>query len=125
MGYAGVVRPPGAAPTDPLVFQPGARRHEQGMPSLPGVAASRAGLDLLLQVGMPTVEAHVKVGGVGSVVAEIIADYGVACRLMRIGVEQPFGRRGGSEEFLNKANGLSADAVVSRVRAFFGRESSS
>jgi selenocysteine lyase/cysteine desulfurase len=59
VGYAGVRRAPGAGVTDPLEFQPGARRHEQGMPSLAGVAASRAGLDLLLEVGTSTVERHV------------------------------------------------------------------
>src|SRR5712692_4149265 len=59
VGYAGVIRPPGAAFNDPLVFRTGARRHEQGMPSLAGVAASRAGLDLLLDVGIATVERHV------------------------------------------------------------------
>ena len=59
VGYAGVVRPAGASVDDPLQFRSGARRHEQGMPSLAGVAASRAGLDLLLEVGMPTVEQHV------------------------------------------------------------------
>jgi selenocysteine lyase/cysteine desulfurase len=59
VGYAGVRRAPGAGVTDPLEFRSGARRHEQGMPSLAGVAASRAGLDLLLEVGMRTVEPHV------------------------------------------------------------------
>ena len=59
VGYAGVIRPPAAAVTDPLTFRAGARRHEQGMPSLAGVAASRAGLDLLLEVGTATVERHV------------------------------------------------------------------
>jgi kynureninase len=59
VGYAGVIRPAGAALTDRLTFRPGARRHEQGMPSLAGVAASRAGLDLLLDVGTATVERHV------------------------------------------------------------------
>ena len=59
VGYAGVIRPPGAAIADPLVFRPGARRHEQGMPSLAGAAASRAGLDLLLDVGTATIERHV------------------------------------------------------------------
>ena len=59
VGYAGVIRPAGAALSDRLTFRPGARRHEQGMPSLAGVAASRAGLDLLLDVGTATVERHV------------------------------------------------------------------
>jgi kynureninase len=59
VGYASVARQPGARPTDPLTFRAGARRHEPGMPSLAGVAASRAGLDLLLAVGMAAVEQHV------------------------------------------------------------------
>jgi selenocysteine lyase/cysteine desulfurase len=59
VGYAGVVRSPQAAVTDPLTFRSGARRHEQGMTSMAGVAASRAGLDLLLDVGTATVEQHV------------------------------------------------------------------
>jgi cysteine desulfurase / selenocysteine lyase len=59
VGYAGVVRPPQAKVTDPLTFRSGARRHEQGMASMAGIAASRAGLDLLLKVGTATVEQHV------------------------------------------------------------------
>jgi len=59
VGYAGVLRSPGAGLSDPLEFRPGARRHEQGMPSLAGVAASRAGLDLLLDVGTSAIERHV------------------------------------------------------------------
>jgi cysteine desulfurase/selenocysteine lyase len=59
VGYAGVVRPPGTPIADPLAFRSGARRHEQGMASMAGLAASRAGLDLLLDVGTATVEHHV------------------------------------------------------------------
>jgi selenocysteine lyase/cysteine desulfurase len=59
VGYVGVVRPADARPTDPLVYRPGARRHEQGLPALAGVAASRAGIDLLLDAGMPAVERQV------------------------------------------------------------------
>ncbi len=59
VGYAGVVRGSGAAVDDPLEFRPGARRLEQGMPNLAGVAASRAGLDLLLEVGIERIESHV------------------------------------------------------------------
>jgi cysteine desulfurase / selenocysteine lyase len=59
VGYAGVIRPPRTAVSDPLAYRSGARRHEQGMASMAGVAASRAGLDLLLDVGTATVEQHV------------------------------------------------------------------
>ena len=42
-----------------LVFQPDARRHDVGMPSLPSLAASREGIGILLEVGLPAVERHV------------------------------------------------------------------
>jgi selenocysteine lyase/cysteine desulfurase len=59
VGYAGVRRAADAAIDAPLEYRTGARRHEQGMPSLAGVAASRAGLDLLLEVGTEVIERHV------------------------------------------------------------------
>jgi cysteine desulfurase / selenocysteine lyase len=59
VGYAGVRRAPGVGVSDPLEFRPGARRHEQGMPGLAGVAASRVGLDLLLEIGIRIIEPHV------------------------------------------------------------------
>jgi selenocysteine lyase/cysteine desulfurase len=59
VGYAGVIRPAGTAVDAPLEFRAGARRYEQGMPSLAGVAASRAGLDLLLEVGIKAIEPFV------------------------------------------------------------------
>ncbi len=70
-----------------------------------------------------TIEAHVTVGGIGSLVAEIIADSGVDCRLLRIGVEHPYGKRGGSEAFLHQAHGLSPTAVAARIGALFRSES--
>jgi selenocysteine lyase/cysteine desulfurase len=59
VGYAGVSRPAGSTIDAPLEFRGGARRHEQGMPALAGLAATSAGMDLLLGVGMRTVERHV------------------------------------------------------------------
>jgi transketolase len=67
-----------------------------------------------------TVEAHVPTGGIGSLVAETIADTGADCRLMRIGAERPYGRTGGSEAFLHQAHGLSSDAVAARLKAWLG-----
>ena len=67
-----------------------------------------------------TVEAHVALGGIGSLVAEIIADEGVNCRLLRIGVERPYGNRGGSEDFLHQVHGLSPTVVAARIGAAFG-----
>ncbi len=67
-----------------------------------------------------TVEAHVSVGGIGSLVAEIIADNGARCRLLRLGVERPFSGRSGSEQYLHQAHGLSPNAVAARIAAWSG-----
>ncbi len=58
-GLAGVISPFGVDPSVPLVFQPGALRHEMGLPSLPGLAASRASVDLIRSVGMQAIETQV------------------------------------------------------------------
>ena len=64
-----------------------------------------------------TVEAHVAVGGVGSLVAETIADTDAHCRLMRLAVDQPYGQRGGGEAFLHEMHGLSPSRIAARVRS--------
>jgi len=62
-----------------------------------------------------TVEAHALSGGIGSLVAEVIAQDGLSCRLIRVGVEHPYGGPGGSEAFLHDRHGLSPSAVRDRV----------
>ena len=72
-----------------------------------------------------TVEAHVSNGGIGSIVAEIIAESGAACRLVRMGVDRPYGGRGGSEAFLHQTHGLSAECIADRVRGLLEQKSAS
>ena len=69
-----------------------------------------------------TVEAHVTTGGLGSLVAEVIAGAGAPCRLMRLGVEQPYDGRGGSEEFLCELHGISATSIAARALSFMRRD---
>jgi transketolase len=69
-----------------------------------------------------TVEAHVSNGGIGSLVAEVIAETGAACQLLRIAVDRPYGGLGGSETFLHDAHGLSSSCVVDRVCRFLKSE---
>lgn len=57
-------------------------------------------------------EAHYVVGGVGSLVAEVIAERGLDCRLQRCGVTSSAHGVSGSERFLNHANGISARALA-------------
>ena len=65
-----------------------------------------------------TVEAHYLVGGLGSLVSEIVAEHGLRCRVARCGVAtMPVGRTG-SEAYMTAQHGLSADGLVgSALRA--------
>lgn len=58
-----------------------------------------------------TVEAHYRTGGLGSLVAEVIAEYGLRCRLARYAVESMPRGVTGTAAFLNGIHGLSADAL--------------
>jgi transketolase len=59
-----------------------------------------------------TVEAHYLVGGLGSLVSEIVAEHGLACRVVRCGVhEMPVGPVG-SEAFMADRYGLSPSGLV-------------
>lgn len=65
-----------------------------------------------------TVEAHYLVGGLGSLVSEIVAEGGLPCRVVRCGVSaMPLGRVG-SEAYMTGRHGVSTQAVVeSALRA--------
>jgi transketolase len=59
-----------------------------------------------------TVEAHYRTGGLGSLVAEVIADHGLSCRLQRRAVgAMPRGMTG-TASFMNDAHRLSATAIA-------------
>lgn len=59
-----------------------------------------------------TVEAHYTVGGIGSLVSEVIAERGIGCRLVRCGVETMPRGSTGSEPYLLDLHGLSAQALA-------------
>jgi transketolase len=62
-----------------------------------------------------TVEAHYRTGGLGSLVAEVIAEHQVECRLQRRAVEvMPRGVTG-TQAFLNDFYSLSAGALVTMI----------
>jgi transketolase len=64
-----------------------------------------------------TVEAHYVTGGLGSLVAEVIAEAGMSCRLVRCGVGDTTDGVSGSESFMNHRHGLSAACISERVLA--------
>ena len=68
-----------------------------------------------------SVEAHYASGGLGSLVAETIAERGLRCRLVRAAVhDQPDGRIG-SQAFLYERHGLSAAALAATILERTGR----
>lgn len=64
-----------------------------------------------------TVEAHYLAGGVGSLVAELIAENGLKCRLTRLGLNRTPDSTSGDLAFLHKRYGLSPEAICERVIA--------
>ena len=61
VGYVGLDTPVGDWPVGLLPpISPEARRYELGLPSLPALTASRAGIELLLSVGIERIAAHVE-----------------------------------------------------------------
>jgi transketolase len=62
-----------------------------------------------------TIEEHSIIGGLGSAVAEVMAEAGASSRLVRLGTRDTFGESGLAAELLEK-HGLTANAVAERVR---------
>ncbi|SFS11287.1 transketolase [Agrococcus baldri] len=61
-----------------------------------------------------TIENHNVVGGLGSAVAERMAEIGAGVPLVRIGIQDTFGQ-GASAHFLMEKHGLTARRIVERV----------
>jgi transketolase len=68
-----------------------------------------------------TVEAHYAVGGIGSLVAEVIAEHAVGCRLVRAAVREQPDARVGSQAYMHGRYGLSAPELVAMVLGRLGR----
>jgi transketolase len=63
-----------------------------------------------------TVETHYLVGGLGSLAAEVIAEEGLHCRLVRAGVDSVPDRYSGSQGYMERRFRLDAASLVKRVR---------
>ncbi|HEY8477225.1 MAG TPA: transketolase C-terminal domain-containing protein [Chloroflexota bacterium] len=69
--------------------------------------------------GVITIENHSVVGGLGSAVAETLAEAGLGRRLVRLGLKDTFAH-GGSRPYLMKTYGLDAMALVRAVEGLVG-----
>jgi transketolase len=70
-----------------------------------------------------TVEAHYAVGGLGSLVSELVAERGLPCRIVRCGISHPPHGISGSESYLHEAHGLSAEALADTALQALGEGS--
>lgn len=62
-----------------------------------------------------TVEAHYIVGGIGSLVSEVVAERGLRCRIVRCGVKTKPDGISGSLDYLYNKHGISAEMIASRA----------
>jgi len=69
-----------------------------------------------------TIEEHNIIGGLGSAVAEAVAESGAAVPFMRIGVRDEFCHKVGSHDYLLKAVGLSAEGIQKSVYNFLSKK---
>lgn len=65
-----------------------------------------------------TVEEHNVNGGLGSLVAEVIAEQGIAVKLMRLGIADGEYALGADRKAMRKYHGIDAESIVNRVSAF-------
>ena len=72
--------------------------------------------------GVITLENHLITGGIGSLVAEIISESGIAKRLIRLGLKDTYAH-GGSRPYLMKYYGLDAFALIKAVDDLLGESS--
>ncbi len=70
--------------------------------------------------GVITMENHTIVGGLGSIVAEAMAERGMPKKLVRIGLRDTFSH-GASKQYLLKEHGMDAMALVREVEKMTGR----
>lgn len=68
-----------------------------------------------------TMENHTIVGGLGSLVAELLAEAGLGARLTRLGLRDTFAH-GASKPYLMRKYGMDALALVQTLSAMLGRE---
>ncbi len=65
-----------------------------------------------------TVEEHSLIGGLGSAVAEVLAELSDSCiAFRRIGIKDEFCQQVGSQEYLRGIYGLSVDSIIEVVRS--------
>lgn len=74
-------------------------------------------LDQAKKIGkIVTVEEHFVIGGLGSAVAEVIAESGLKVSFRRVGAPDRFTKEIGMQEFMREKNGLDPDNIAEKTK---------
>jgi len=68
-----------------------------------------------------TLEEHSIIGGIGSIVCEVVADNQRSVRIKRFAVADHYSERHGNREWLHSYYGLDVDSVCSKIREFYAK----
>ena len=63
-----------------------------------------------------SVEAHYVPGGIGSLISEVVAEYGLRCQVHCLGVKRAANGMTGSEKYMNHVHGISISAISKTVQ---------
>ncbi len=74
-----------------------------------------------VKYGVISLENHLVNGGIGSLIAEIIAKFGIAKKLIKLGLQDTFAH-GGSKPYLMKYYGLDAYALIKAIEKIIKQE---
>lgn len=66
-----------------------------------------------------TVEEHNVIGGFGSAVAEILAEYGGKAKLVRLGLNDLYCTKVGNQSYLRKQYGIDLESIVRKVEGLY------
>lgn len=73
-----------------------------------------------VKYGAVTIENHVTIGGLGSAVADVIAEHGIGCKLIKVGIQDTY-THGASKMYLMKKYGLDAMTLIKAVESLTGK----
>ena len=71
--------------------------------------------------GVITIENHSTIGGLGSAVAEVIAENGIQTKLTKIGIPDTYAH-GASKDYLMRKFGLDAFGLIHKIEELLGKE---
>ncbi len=64
-----------------------------------------------------SIEEHNTIGGLGTIIADTIAKYGIDCKIKKIGLKDTFAHSFGTIDNLRKVNALDVNSLIMQIRS--------